>query len=428
MAAGDHPPLFRQRNFLALWSGQLVSIIGDRLTYLALGGMLLQHIGDVHDRRYATQLALLGNVMLAPVLLFSPFTGAWVDRWNLKRVLIISDVLRAGVVVLVPMLYAATHRTGPAFALVFVLFTCNVFFLPARSAITPEIVPRNQLLAANAFLSAAGIAATALGALAGGWVVDHWGWPIAMQFDALTYLISVITLSFLRYRGREEHAAMPAISWHGYLHEVGEGLTIVRTNAVVGLALTALAAVWIGGGFLQVAGVQHIQESASKPGMERLGLLMCAVGLGAGLGTWWVNTRGRRWPQPILLGGGLLLVGLGIVAFAVSSRFAVFAIAAFLIGIFAAPTFFLAETLMQQSTELDQRGRVFSLRDFLTRLAFLVSVNVAVLATHTIGVMTALILSAALVALVGGFTLGWGRHVPALMKVAPRNERPPAGR
>jgi len=76
MAAGEHPPLFGQRNFLALWSGQLVSIIGDRLTYLALGGMLLQHIGNVHDPRYATQLALLGNVMLAPVLLFSPFTGA----------------------------------------------------------------------------------------------------------------------------------------------------------------------------------------------------------------------------------------------------------------------------------------------------------------------------------------------------------------
>src|SRR5213075_1951353 len=104
--------------FFALWLGQLISIVGDRLTYLALGGLLLRHTGAI-EPRYSTLLALLGNVMLAPVLLFSPFTGAWVDRWNLKRVLIVSDVLRAGIVVLIPMLYALTHHTGPAFALVF---------------------------------------------------------------------------------------------------------------------------------------------------------------------------------------------------------------------------------------------------------------------------------------------------------------------
>src|SRR5262245_66649189 len=118
--------------------------------------------------------------MLAPVLVFSPFTGAWVDRWNLRGVMVVSDALRAGMVALIPILYPFTHHTLPMYALVFGLFTCNVFFLPAKSAITPEIVPASQLLLANAWLAAAGIAATAVGALGGGWIVDHWGWSRAL--------------------------------------------------------------------------------------------------------------------------------------------------------------------------------------------------------------------------------------------------------
>jgi MFS family permease len=409
-------PLLAQRNFSALWWGQMVSILGDRLTYLALVGLLAQHTRAFQDARSSWLLSVLANVMLAPVLLFSPFTGTWVDRWNLKRTLIVSDVVRAGVVFLVPALYAQFHHVGQTFALVFVLFTCNVFFLPARSAITPEIVPSGQLLGANALLSLAGIIATAVGAICGGWVIDHWGWPIAMRLDGLTYLVSVLTLAFIRYKPSQHRAALAAISWRGYLREVGEGFGAMRGSTRVGLGLTALAAVWIGGGFLHVAGNLHIQRAASVPGMERLGLLLAAVGVGSGLGTWWINTRGRRFPQTILLGGGLLLVGIGLVAFAVSSRFAIFALSGFLVGVAAAPSFVLSETLIQEGTELQQRGRVFSMRDFLMRLLFLISVTLAGWITRAFGTEPALLMCALLVGLAGILTLAWGRFDPELMR------------
>ena len=141
MAAGVSRGLLRQRNFAALWWGQLISILGERLTYLALVGLLAEHTQHFRDTGSSWLLSALANVMLAPVLLLAPFTGAWVDRWNLRRVLIASDALRAGVVLSIPILYAWTHGVAPVFAQVFVLFTCNVFFLPAKSAITPEIVP-----------------------------------------------------------------------------------------------------------------------------------------------------------------------------------------------------------------------------------------------------------------------------------------------
>src|SRR5262249_17153728 len=105
---------------------------------------------------------------------------------------------------------------------------------------------------------------------------------------------------------------------------------------------------------------------------ERLGILMCAVGIGAGLGTWWLNTHGQRFPRPWLLGAGLVIAGGGIVAFAVSTRFAVFAISAFVVGVAAAPAFMLTELLLQQGTASGQRGRVFSARDFIMRLLMLI--------------------------------------------------------
>ena len=172
---GREIPLLRQRDFRALFTGQLISILGERFTYLALVGLLAEHTSHFRDPRSSLLLTLLANVMLAPVLLFAPFTGPWLDRTNLKRVMVASDALRSVIVVLIPILYLGTGNTAPVFALVFALFTCNVLFLPAKSALTPEIVPPAQLLMANGLLSIAGVVATAAGALSGGWCSRVWG-------------------------------------------------------------------------------------------------------------------------------------------------------------------------------------------------------------------------------------------------------------
>jgi MFS family permease len=182
----------------------------------------------------------------------------------------------------------------------------------------------------------------------------------------------------------------------------------------------------MGGGFLHVAGNQHIQHAASVPGMERVGILITVLGIGAGIGTWWVNTRGRRLRAPVLLGAGLLLVSVGLIAFGVSTRFAVFAIAAFIIGLSAAPAFVLSETLLQTGTATRQRGRVFSARDFMMRLLLFGSGTLAAWLTHGWGTRNAILTSAALVALAGIVTVLYGRRspMPAVPEGAGALERP----
>jgi MFS family permease len=414
------PPLLRQRNFLALVGGQLISISGERLTVVALYGLLLQHTQRFSGAAQSSLLLwLVGIAQLLPVLLFSPFVGAWVDRWNLKRVMIVSDALRALLVVLIPVSYLATHSVWPVNLLVFALFTCNVFFLPAKSAITPEIVPGRSLLLANALLAGAGIAGTAAVVL-GGWVVDHWGWGPALYINGVTYLVSVVSLLLIRYRPTPHAAAGTQVTMQSYFHEVADGWRLVRSTPVLVLALTALGAVWAGGGFLHVAGNQHIQRAAgAMAGMERVAVLMATVGLGSGFGTWWVNTRGRSHPRHHVLAVGLVLAAAGLVGFAVSTRFAVFAGAALLVGLGAAPVFVLPETMLQEGTETRQRGRVFSARDFLMRLMLLAGQSVAGVATPLIGTGPTLLVAAAMIALVGGLALVMGRRVPALRMTPP---------
>lgn len=423
MAALRPRPLLLQRDFASLFGGQLISIFGDRLAYFALGGLLLEHTRNFGDpTQSSVLLGIRGTVMLAPVLLFAPFAGPWVDRWNLKRTLIISDAIRALLVLLIPFSYSATHHVGVVFGMVFLLFTCNVFFLPAKSAMTPEIVPPEGLLAANTLLSMAGILATGAGALAGGWITDHWGWSVALWVNAVTYAVSVLSLAAIRYHVKP-HEGVMAVSPGGYLREIGEGFSVVRHTPAVGLALTALAAIWVGGGFIDVAGNQHIQRNASVPGMERPAFLLAALAVGSAIATWWVNTGGKRVPRPVLLGAGLLLTGVWIVAFAMTHHFALFLGASFLIGLCIAPVFVLTETLLQEGTDLRQRGRVFSLRDFAMRLGLQLALIVAAFLTPILGTAATLMLAGGLVSLSGALSLVWGRRQPDLMRTPP--PRPP---
>ncbi len=390
-------PLFRQRDFCMLWWGQLVSLTGERCTYLALIALIAEHTHGLRGARSAWLLSLLANTMLAPVLLFAPFVGAWIDRQNLRRIVVGADVMRAATVMLIPVAYQLGGRIAPVFGLLFVLFTCGVFFLPAKSSLTPEIVPGPQLMAANTWLTLAGIVATALGALGGGWFVDHWGWGRALQVNGITYLASAAAMTAIRYVPHARTAPAALGGLHDYVLQLRDGWTAILDTAAVSGALVALAVLWWCGGFAHVAGNLHVQQAAGAPGMERLGALFAVLGAGGGLGAWWVNVHGRRLPRTRLLAAAVMLAGAGIAGLGATSLYTVFVAAAFALGLATAPILLVVETALQQCTAAGARGRVFAARDFAMRLTLLVSVSAAAWLSRVCGAQRALLLCGALV-------------------------------
>src|SRR6185503_18309453 len=90
--------LFRNGGFRSLWLGQLVSIFGDRLHYLAILSLLVERAHD--PRNPAPELALVPLVSFLPTILVGPMAGALVDGWDTRRVLVVSDFLRGCIVLL----------------------------------------------------------------------------------------------------------------------------------------------------------------------------------------------------------------------------------------------------------------------------------------------------------------------------------------
>ena len=382
-----------------LAAAQLLSIAGDRIHYLALVSLLTAGAaaGAAAPAAGASGLAGLGLAMLLPSLLFAPFVGPFIDRWSLVAVLVVAHAARALVVGGLPALHDAAG-TGALLAGVFAGFTLNVFFLPARSALPPRLVPPDELLGTNALLALCGVAATVVGSGLGGRIVDAVGWRGALYLDAATFAVSALLLATLR-GAAPGRARARRLTLRRYARQVAAGIALVARPGRARVALLAGVALWVGGGFLHVAGALHVQ---SRPGeVGRLGVLMGVFGVGLAASAAWAMSRrrlGARWA----LGGGLAGTALGLAGFALARAPWAMGAAALWTGLCVGPLLAASETELQEAAGERRRGRAFAGRDFASRLAFLASVALGGAVVRAAGPAAALLAGAAALLALGG--------------------------
>ena len=370
--------LFRSGSFRALWIGQLISIFGDRFTYLALLALVVERAANPANP--ASELALIPLVSFLPAILFSPFTGALVDGWNTRTTLLVSDALR-GVVVLLMIPAADAWGLPAAFALVFLLYVVNAFFLPARSAILPDLVPEDALVEANSLATLAGVVATILGSWLGGLWVERAGWRFGFALDGATYFASVIALAFIRPRDVRSRPRAPladagaANAYRGLVRDVGEGARLSLASKPILGSMLAMALLWIAGGALHVA-LPTVIRSHGSGVVSGVGGLIAFASAGMVAGTLLLAAWGRGGSRAWLLAGSLVGTGLSVIAFATLPSPGAGASAAFLAGLFVAFLLITTESAIQRASRPEARARVFALRDFLARLGVVVSAGI----------------------------------------------------
>ena len=181
-------------SFGALWAGQIISLFGDRIHQLTLAGVVYLSTNSA----FATTMIFVAAFI--PNLLFSPLAGTLVDRWDHKEVLVVSDLLRAAAVLLIPI--AAVTNILIVYPLVFLITSISIFFRPARVAILPRIVDRGDLLTANSALWVGETFADIIGYPIAALFVTALGaaLPIAFWLDAATYVASAALLSTIVVR------------------------------------------------------------------------------------------------------------------------------------------------------------------------------------------------------------------------------------
>jgi MFS family permease len=187
----QHHPYIRlalDSSFSALWTGQLISLIGDRVHQVALAFLILRTTNS------AVAVGAVFLIATLPNLLFGPIAGTLVDRWDHREVMIVSDLLRAGIVLLIPI--AAVLNLALVYPLVFLVTTISIFFRPAKGAILPRLVASEDLVAANSALWVSETFADIGGYVLAGLFVALLGsqLPLAFWVDSVTYIGSALLI------------------------------------------------------------------------------------------------------------------------------------------------------------------------------------------------------------------------------------------
>ena len=273
-AAPPAPSVWRNADFTRLWTGQTASLFAAQVSELALPLVAVLALAASSE-----QVGLLTSVVKLPYLLVSLFAGVLVDRVRRRNILIATDLGRAFVLTLVPVLYW-TDRLGISWLYVLGFFAgCgSVLFDVAGQAYLPRIVGRDQLTRGNSALGASQSAATIGGPALGGVLVQWLTAPVAVLAGAVSYLVSALTIATIRHKeDRAENAggATPA----GTLREVWAGLRFVFGNEPL-RAMTIMASIFnLSFTALEVAFVQFMPRTLGLSA-GGIGLVMAALGPG----------------------------------------------------------------------------------------------------------------------------------------------------
>jgi MFS family permease len=197
-------PLWRNRDYMLLWSGQLVSTAGTGVSQLAFPLLMLA------ITRSPAQAGLLGAVEALPYVIFSLPAGALVDRWNRKRVMVICDTGRAVSMASIPVVAIVWQLTAiQLYATAVIEGTLMVFFNLAEVACLPRVVPKEQLPSASAQNQGGAIAAYLVAPSLGGFLYQSIGKTIPFLVDAVSYAASVASLLVIRTEFQEERMEAP---------------------------------------------------------------------------------------------------------------------------------------------------------------------------------------------------------------------------
>ncbi len=397
-------------SFGALWAGQLISLFGDRVHQVAIAAIVF----IVTDSPIAVAFVFVAATL--PNLLFGPIAGTLVDRWDHREVLVVSDILRAAAVVIMPI--AASINIYLVYPLAFLLTTISIFFRPARVAILPRLVREDELLTANSALWVGETMADVIGfPLAGlfvALVAD--AVSIAFWFDGATYLASALLLSTLIPRPMPKEptldtAGEPAPS--GFRGELVAGWRFLRNEPVL-LANTLQAVVaqlTIGVLIGQTAVfAERVFGSQGFDWRAVYGFIEGSQGAGNLIGGFVIGLIGARLAKGHMIIAGYTVLGLLTTLMALSGNLGAVLAIAFGIGIANMVFIIPSQTLFQERTPVHLLGRVVSFRFSLVFGAMTLSIGVGGVLAEFVGVTT-VIAAFGLVTAAAGIA-GW--FVPAV--------------
>jgi MFS family permease len=369
-----------------LWLAQIVSVFGD---FLAIFAVL--SYASFTLRASAAQVTLIMVSFMIPFAFVGPVAGVFVDRWNVKRTMIASDLIRA--VLALGLVVAGT--LSQVYAILFLLGAVSTFFVPAQTVTLRTVVPREGLLAANALIQQAFQIMRIVSPALAGAMVAWFGAGSCYYLDSLSYIFSASMIASLVIAREPVAPAKDSHPLKSVLNDLMAGVKFIFTHATISFVIMAMAAGMFAISCFGPLIAVYVRDELHATSLA-FGIINSLIGVGMIGGTLVMSRLAQRVSKTHLALWGLLTMGAFVLVLAAFKSVAAASISMFGVGLGVVFVFVSAQTLMQGQTPMELIGRVSSTVWSVLSIAQLLGLVFSGSLAQTLGITKLFYVSAAM--------------------------------
>jgi len=376
-----------------LWLAQVVSVFGDFLAIFAV----LSYV-SFNLRASAAQVTLISVSFMIPFALIGPVAGVFVDRWNVKRTMIASDLIRAALAL--SLVFAGS--LGQIYAILFLLSTVSTFFVPAQSVTLRTIVPPEGLLAANALVQQAFQVMRIISPALAGAMVGWFGASSCYYIDTLSFIFSASMIATIAIAREPVVPAKGSHPLKSVLNDLLAGVKFIFTHPTISFVILAMAAGMFAVACFGPLIAVYVRDELQATSLV-FGIINSLIGVGMIFGTLALSRFGKQVSKTHLALWGLFTMGAFVVVMAAFKTIPAASAGMLGLGIGVIFVIVSAQTIMQGQTPMEMVGRVSSSFMAVLSIAQLVGLVISGSLAQTLGIRNLFFASAALLFLITVF-------------------------
>ncbi|MGM0904287.1 MAG: MFS transporter [Bacillota bacterium] len=394
--------LMRNKGYITLMFAQAISSIGDWLSMIAVITLV-----GIKWHASPMEVSFIILCLAIPMALFGPFTGTLADRFNRKGLMILSDLVRAGLI----LILAVADTIWIVYICLFTIGVFSSFFVPAKNAKLKELVPQDDMKSAMAITSMIDSSTKILGPLLSGALVTMFGAMTVLFIDSLTFIASACLIMMLPKAMQSNPLATDSINetQPSFKTEMILGFTFIKSKLqlLVGMVFLGVSLL-----ILQLSDSQIIVLLRELPSVspDLFGYIVTASGIGM-LGSGMLLAKKTDYQAYPLMLTGVCGIGLSFGLMAVFTHFELGysilwgPVLGFLAGFTATFVFVPFQTAVQLDTPVHLTGRVFGVINSVTTTATIIGPLLGGYLATVLGVVPTFIITASL--LIVGAVIGY---------------------
>lgn len=382
-------------NFKLLWVSKLISQLGDKFFSIALAWWILQET----DSTVSMGFFLFASVV--PGIIFGFFTGALCDRWNRKRIMVITDAIRGILVLTISILaYLDILMVWQVFVIGICLSIMAAFFDPSSQAILPDIVVKEDLKKANSMCQMVSGLCSTLGPMLGALIVSFFGTGMVFLLNSISFFAAVLLTGMMRYKPmyRSSEKVRSTI-----MSDIREGLYFIRKRNHMVAVLVVIGAAHFFVGSLSVS-LPFLANSLTGKGVNNLGSLEMLMGIGLLSGAAFrrltKNVTATEKGSPsvsglmkLMLCYGVCFLFLSAAGFFHMSSVALYLPSMFLIGVIMANASIFWQLLLQINTPSEMMGRVCGIASLIGNASLPIAYGIIGIVLNYCGIASVMLFS-----------------------------------